>query len=240
MLESEYAFGEKARSSVRGAFLEYLADDAVVLNPDPKQGRAVYLAAKESKNRLEWYPTLADVASGGDLGFTEGPYAFTLVESGKQHHGHFLTVWKRDASCTWRVAFDGGVSHPAPSTSESKLVPSLAPFNKSAPPPHTLLTAEAASRGIAEFQRTVQQDGLAATLRTYGRDFDFLFMTDEQSPVGIAEATTYLEVHGMEGAGSPRISLSRTRWVRSRMPVILPPMPMSRSGNSIPRWRIGD
>jgi ketosteroid isomerase-like protein len=200
MLESEYAFGEKARSSVRGAFLEYLADDAVVLNPDPEQGRAVYLAAKESKNQLEWYPRLADVASSGDLGFTEGPYTFTLVESGKQYHGHFLTVWKRDASCAWRVEFDGGVSHPAPSISESKLVPNLAPLNKTAPPPAALVTADAASRGIAEFQRTVQQDGFAAALRTYGRDFDFLFMTDEQSPVGIGEATTYLAARAMAGA----------------------------------------
>ena len=97
------------------------------------------------------------------------------------------------------MEFDGGVAHPAPSISESKLLPNLAPFNKSAPPPAALVAADAASRAIEEFQRTVQQDGLAAALRTYGRDFDFLFMTDEQSPVGIAEATTYLEAHMMTG-----------------------------------------
>jgi hypothetical protein len=200
MLDSEYAFGEAAKSSVRGAFLEYLAEDSVVLNPNPAQGRAVYLAAKESKNQLEWYPALADVASGGDLGFTEGPYTFTVVESGKQFHGHFLTVWKRDASCAWRVEFDGGVSHPAPSILEPKLVPSQALFNKTTPPPPALVTGDAASRAIATFQQTVQQDGFAAALRTYGRDFDFLFMTDEQSPVGIGEATNYLEAHVMTGA----------------------------------------
>lgn len=200
MLESEYAFGQKAKSSVRGAFLEYLEDDSVVLNPVPEQGRAVYLAAKESKNQLEWYPTLADVASAGDLGFTEGPYTFSVAESGKQFHGHFLTVWKRDASCAWRVEFDGGVSHPAGSISEAKLVPNQAPFTKTEPPPPALVAADAASHAIGDFQRTVQQDGFAAALRTYGRDNDFLFLTDEQSPVGIGEATNYLEAHAMTGA----------------------------------------
>ena len=82
-----------------------------------------------------------------------------------------MTVWKRDASCAWRVEFDGGVSHPAPSISESKLVPNQAPFNKAAPPPPALVTGDAASRAIAKFQHTVQQDGFAAALRTYGRDF---------------------------------------------------------------------
>ena len=200
MLVSEYAFAEKAKNSVRGAFLEYLADDAVVLNPEPEQGRAVYLAAHESKNQLEWYPTLGDVASGGDLGFTEGPYSFTVAESGKQFHGHFLTVWKRDASCAWHVEFDGGVSHPTPSISESKLAPNEAPFNKTEPPPPAMVVADAASDAIGDFQRTAQQDGFAAALRTYGRDNGFLFLTDEQSPVGIGEATTYLEAHVMTGA----------------------------------------
>ncbi len=134
LVEAEYAFGQKAQSSVRGAFLEYLAEDSTVLNPAPEPGRPVYLAVKESKNQLGWYPTLAEVASGGDLGFTEGPYTFTLAESSKQFHGHFLTVWKRDATCAWRVEFDGGVSHPADSIAEAKLVPYQAPFNKAEPP----------------------------------------------------------------------------------------------------------
>lgn len=200
MLESEYAFGAKAKSSVRGAFLEYLADDSIVLNPAPEQGRAVYLAAKESDNQLEWFPALADVASGGDLGFTEGPFTFTVAESGKQFHGHFLTVWKRDASCAWRVEFDGGVSHPATSIPESKLVPNEALFNKTEPPPPALVAADGARHAIGDFQRTMQQDGFAAALRTYGRDSGFLFLTDEQSPVGIGEATNYLESHMMTGA----------------------------------------
>jgi hypothetical protein len=200
MLETEYGFGHAAKNSVRQAFLEYLAEDSVVLNPAPEPGRAVYLAATESKNQLEWYPTLAEVAPSGDLGFTEGPYIFTVAESGKQFHGHFLTIWKRDATCSWRAEFDGGASHAAPSVAEVKLMPDQTPFIKTEPPPTALVTADAASSALEDFEQTVQQDGFAAALRTYGRDNDFLMLTDEHSPVGIGEATTYLESHAMTGA----------------------------------------
>ncbi len=179
MLVSEYAFAEKAKNSVRGAFLEYLADDAV--------------------------------ASGGDLGFTEGPYSFTVTESGKQFHGHFLTVWKRDASCAWRVEFDGGVSHPTPSISKSKLAPNEAPFNKTEPPPPAMVVADAASDGIGDFQRTAQQDGFAAALRTYGRDNGFLFLTDEQSPVVSSIRCRHpRRCHPRQNKSTRRCRLSRT------------------------------
>jgi hypothetical protein len=49
MLDAEYAFGEKALTSVRGAFLEYLDRDSWVLNPGPLPGRALYEASKDSK-----------------------------------------------------------------------------------------------------------------------------------------------------------------------------------------------
>jgi hypothetical protein len=99
MLESEYAFSQKAHTSVAGAFLEYLAEDSWVLNPRPVPGRPIYQAAKESKNTLEWYPAIGDVAPSGDLGFTAGPWVYTLTDSAKQVHGHFLTIWRRDATC---------------------------------------------------------------------------------------------------------------------------------------------
>jgi hypothetical protein len=199
MLETEYAFGQRAKSSVRGAFLEYLADDSRVLHPGPEPGRAVYLSAKDSKNELEWYPTVGDVAPSGDLGFTAGPWTYTLADNDKQFHGHFLTVWKRDARCTWHVEFDGGVSHAAPTSAEQKLIPDQATFTKSELPPPRFVTDDAPGHAVSDFQETAQQDGFAAALRTYGRDNDFIFFTDEQSPAGIAGTITYLNAHAIMG-----------------------------------------
>lgn len=201
MLETEYAFGQRARTSVRDAFLEYLAGDSWVLNPAPAPGRPIYQAAKESKNTLEWYPTIADVAPSGDLGFTAGPWVYTKVESGKQAHGHFLTIWKRDADCRWHAVVDGGISHAMPQAAETKLLPGEAPASATERPPADMVAKDAAGQAVSDFQGTARRDGMAAALRTYGRDADFVLFTDEQSPIDDAGAgSLYLSDHPFKGA----------------------------------------
>jgi len=201
MLESEYAFSQKAHTSVAGAFLEYLAEDSWVLNPRPVPGRPIYQAAKESKNTLEWYPAIGDVAPSGDLGFTAGPWVYTLTDNAKQLHGHFLTIWRRNATCQWRVEFDGGISHAMPKITEPKLQPGQSPMSAAEPPPANLVVQDAAGHAASDFQDTVRRDGISAALRTYGRDFDFVFFTDEQSPIGgAAAASEYLSDHPIAGA----------------------------------------
>ncbi len=200
MLESEYAFRQKAQTSVAGAFLEYLAADSWVLNPGPVPGRPIYQAAKSSKNTLEGYPAIGEVASSGDLGFTAGPWIYTLSDSGKQLDGHFLTVWKRDASCRWHVEFEGGISHAVPKIAEPKLLPGGSPKSVAERPPADLIAQDAAGHAASDFQDTVRRDGIAAALRTYGRDFDFVFFTEGQSPIsGAGAASEYLSDHPIAG-----------------------------------------
>ncbi len=201
MLSSEYAFAARAQTSVPGAFLEFLADDSLVLNPAPQPGRAVYQAAKNSADRLEWYPSIGAISSSADLGFTSGPWVYTAAPSGKQYHGHFLTVWRRDAECRWRVEFDGGTSHAAPSSAESKLRSEHTPFRTIAEPPPALVARDGAGQALGDFQSTVQRDGFASALRTYGRRADFRFYTDGQNPIdGVAAASSYLIAHAIAGA----------------------------------------
>ena len=184
-----------------GAFLEYLAEDSWVLNPGPVPGRPIYQAAMESKNTLQWYPAIGGVATSGDLGFTAGPWVYTLTDSGKQLHGHFLTIWKRDATCRWRVEFDGGISHAMPKIAEPKLLPDQSPMSAAERPPANLVAQDAADHAVSDFQDTARRDGIAAALRTYGRDFDFVFFTDDQSPIGGAGAASeYLSDHPIAGA----------------------------------------
>ena len=201
MLASEYAFAERAHTSVSGAFLEYLAEDSLVLNPSPQPGRAVYQAAKDSADSLEWYPSMGDISSSADLGFTSGPWVYTAAPSGKQYHGHFLTVWKRDSACRWRVEFDGGTSHAAPSSVEPKLHPAQAPFTAADPPPSTALSHDVASHAVRDFQSTMQRDGFASALRNYARRTDFRLYTDGQIPIdGVAAASSFLNAHAITGS----------------------------------------
>jgi len=201
MLASEYAFAEKAQASVSGAFLAFLADDSLVLNPAPQPGRAVYQAAKNSADRLEWFPSIGDISSSADLGFTSGPWVYTAAPGGKQYHGHFLTVWRRGAECRWRVEFDGGTSHAAPSSVERKLRPAEAPFTAADSPSPTALSHDAAGQALSDFESTVQRDGFASALRAYGRRADFRFYTDGQTPIdGVTAASSYFNAHAIAGA----------------------------------------
>jgi len=200
LVVSEYAFAEKAQVSVSDAFLEYLAEDSVVLNPASAAGRPIYQAAKPDKNKLEWYPAIADVALSGDLGFTAGPWIYTIADSGLQYFGHFLTVWKRDANCAWHVQIDGGISHAGPTSVEPKLLPDQVSLAAAEAPPPKYATNDTGGDAIRDFQDTAQQDGFAAALRTYGRNGNFLFFTDGQAPIGIRAANQYFRVHPIVGS----------------------------------------
>jgi hypothetical protein len=194
LLETEYAFSQQACTSVRAAFLEYLAVDSVVLQPAPTPGRAFYAAAKDDSNGLEWYPAMADLAGSADLGFTAGPWIYRNAAGG-QVHGHFLTIWRRDAACQWRVEFDGGISHGAPPAAEPKLAPDQAVYTKRAAPPPRLIAENAATRAMSDFQDSVRENGFAAGLRTYARTADFRFCTDGEAPMGLGAANQYLTGH---------------------------------------------
>lgn len=188
-VRAEYAFNQSAQHSVRDAFLQFLAADSLVLEPGPTPGRAFYEAAKPSTAKLEWYPTIA--AASGGLGFTTGPWKYTDAED-KHAYGDFVSIWRREPDCAWRVVFDGGVSHDAPAQAAVKLLPDgLSPANE--PPPQQLISQGAIEKAIHNFERTSQQDGLAAGLRTYARDGDFRFYADGAAPMNAGAAAERLK-----------------------------------------------
>ncbi len=216
LVATEYAFAASARTSIRAAFLEYLAEDSLVLQPNPRPGRALYTAAKDTSakdtaakdtsakdtsERLEWYPAIADIAGSNDLGFTTGPWIYTDA-AGNKSYGDFLTVWKRYPDCRWRIELDGGISHAAPANAESKLAADQAKQGRrpiDGPSP-TLVAADAVGHAMLDFQGTAAADGFAAGLRTYARNGDFRFYAEGEAPMGLGAANTYLTGHPLRGA----------------------------------------
>jgi hypothetical protein len=66
-------------------------------------------------DQLTWAPSKVDVSADGTLGYTWGRYDYTSHgKDGKASvdTGIYLTVWKRDPSGTWKIAFDGGPELP--------------------------------------------------------------------------------------------------------------------------------
>ena len=80
MLESEYAFAGRGTDLGSRRVSGIPAEDSLVLSPGPEGGtRHLSGCQRRDKNKLEWYPAIGDVAPGGDLGFTTGPWVFTLA-----------------------------------------------------------------------------------------------------------------------------------------------------------------
>jgi ketosteroid isomerase-like protein len=112
-LEGRFAAASRDKGA-RAAFLEFLAEDAIVLQPGPVWGRAAWEAADELAGTLDWAPDWAELAGDEALGFATGRWLLTPAE-GARVEGRYLTVWRKGAG-GWAVVFDGGFGRRAAET----------------------------------------------------------------------------------------------------------------------------
>jgi len=109
LVELEAAFAAASRErGAKAAFLEFLGEESIVLQPGPVWGRAAWAAGDDLPGTLDWQPDRAQMAASGELGFASGPWLFTPADpEGRTIEGRHVTVWRRTAD-GWRVLFDGG------------------------------------------------------------------------------------------------------------------------------------
>lgn len=115
LVEAEISFASASvEKGIRTAFLEYLADDAIVFLPEPVNGKEGYGNRPESSAKLSWYPVYADISSSLDWGYTTGPYEVRANPTDEQPTGagFYLSVWKKQPDGQWKVAIDQGNSYP--------------------------------------------------------------------------------------------------------------------------------
>jgi ketosteroid isomerase-like protein len=115
-LEARFAAASREKGA-RAAFLEFLAEDSIVLQPGPVWGRAAWESADELAGTLDWAPDWAELAGDETLGFATGPWLLTPTE-GARVEGRYLTVWRKSAG-GWAVVFDGGFGRRAAETVNS-------------------------------------------------------------------------------------------------------------------------
>jgi hypothetical protein len=120
LISSERAFAALSLSKgMKEAFLTYLADGAVVFQPRAVDGRKAWEARPASAATLKWEAAYAAVSSGGDMGFTTGPWEYhppadtagTPAPPESYRYGQFNSVWMREKHVGWRVIADIGVTH---------------------------------------------------------------------------------------------------------------------------------
>ena len=66
---------------------------------------------------LTWEPTMAFASAAGDLGYTLGTWKSTRIAAGGAERvstGKYVTIWRRQADGSWKVAFDGGSTDTSP------------------------------------------------------------------------------------------------------------------------------
>lgn len=92
------------------AFVAFVTDDAV-LQPTgapsargPDEIRAAVSTVFDAASALQWSPSEADVSACGDLGYSIGSYEQTVNDV--ETTGKYVTVWKKQADGSWKVAVD--------------------------------------------------------------------------------------------------------------------------------------
>jgi ketosteroid isomerase-like protein len=97
----------------RAAFLEWLADDAIVFRPGPVNGKEAWGKRPETGLDLVWEPTFAAIARSGDFGYDTGPSKWRGKKSEPQFtgFGHFVSIWKKQKDGSWKVALDCGIEN---------------------------------------------------------------------------------------------------------------------------------
>ena len=117
MVEAEKKFYQTGQEQgTRAAFLAFLADDAVVFKPGPANGKKAWTERTETGLDLIWQPIFASMARSADFGFTIGPAEWKAKKQDEKPlgYGQFVSVWKKQADGSWKVALDVGTENPHP------------------------------------------------------------------------------------------------------------------------------
>lgn len=119
LVDRELAFQQAAIDhGTRAAFLEYLADNAVIMDPGPNPGRSAVESGPSPGGPLRWRPDMATISRLRDFGWTSGPFTAWARSTNDrpEQSGDYFTVWWLENNGAWRVVLDGGVAYPVAET----------------------------------------------------------------------------------------------------------------------------
>jgi len=118
LVDRENAFQQAAIDhGTRAAFLEYLAENSVLMSPGPSPARGAYESGPSPGAPLRWKPDLSTMSRLGDFGWTSGPFSSWARSTNDRPDvtGHYFTVWWYEDG-VWRVVLDSGVPYPVAET----------------------------------------------------------------------------------------------------------------------------
>lgn len=222
MVQTEYDFSAAAtRTTQRSAFLEYLSEDSVLFRPGPVNGREAVTAGKGAPGVLHWYPEFAEISNHGDLGLSTGPWIYW--GSGKAAaHGHFVTLWRKQANSDWRAELDGGISHGAPATPAARLLPSARDGETAGAAGNSADASAALEQAEREFARLAEELGFVAALTRVALPAARVYREGQEPFVGVEAAVAHLRSGEPLGRWQPEIVRSSGDFGYAYGPVAAP------------------
>ncbi len=120
LFDLEARFAKDVLERGGAAFAEWFAEDGVALGNGkaPVVGRvAIAKSANWSPKsyRLTWTPTDAAMGPSGDMGYTWGHFEGRSQDANGNPvatSGRYITVWRKQADGSWKVALDAGADEP--------------------------------------------------------------------------------------------------------------------------------
>jgi ketosteroid isomerase-like protein len=114
IIQTEKAFAQASiDKGTKIAFLEFLSKESIIFDKLMPVNGLEHWQKLDFKEVITWQPIIAEIAGSSDLGYTVGNYQFhnTSAEEKPNAFGSFVTLWKKQADNSWKVAIDMGVSH---------------------------------------------------------------------------------------------------------------------------------
>jgi ketosteroid isomerase-like protein len=199
LVEAERSFARTSlKIGTRPSFMKFFADDAVVFRPGPVRYKEVMkdvpLPANPRETSLEWEPLYADVSASGDMGYTTGPAVWTDHSPAKrpQYYGYYFSVWKKQPTGEWKVAFDVGTEQPGPYTGPRAFHAPAVVERKEAIPTSTPEEHVVSLMNVErEFLEAVQKEGATNAIARYAGKEARVYREKEIPMVGSDSLRTY-------------------------------------------------
>ncbi len=201
LVDGEKAFCQAAiKTSVKEAFVAFLADSSIVFRPKPVNGKRLYNEAPKRPGFLTWRPVYAEMSNGGNFGYTTGPWEFrkeTLTEAAVAF-GHYVSIWQKQPDNQWKVVLDVGNSyekpaHTLPDTVLTTGEKRFAGANTLTEDAHKAAQQRLLSTAMI-FSEAAEKDGVSAALRSLSVK-DVRLYRDEAFPTQGKDAAVDPAIH---------------------------------------------
>jgi ketosteroid isomerase-like protein len=174
LVAAERNFSHLSQSDgMREAFLSCLSDDAIVFRPKPINGKQYYRQRPDHPGVLSWQPVTGDISSGGNFGYTTGPYQFAAKPGVEPSlFGDYVSIWRRDPGGEWHVVVDLGISHDRPANEDTTFTPfknASGDYKPSSPIDVESLRKDLTTQD-EELSKVASRDGIGDAVRRFAAD----------------------------------------------------------------------